>query len=60
MGTIEWRSEWPRTLGVDFIVIPPTALMTDIDNNDADADDDNADEDALLPYTFFLYLKCIL
>ena len=58
MGTIKWRSEWPRTLGVDFIVIPPTALMTGIDNNNAD--DDNADEDALLAYTFFLYLKYTL
>ena len=58
MGAIEWRSAWHRTLGVDFIVIPPTALMTDIDNNDAD--NDNTDEDALLAYTFFLYLKCIL
>ena len=49
--TIEWRSKWPRTLRFDFIVISPIALMTDIDNNDAD--DNNADEDALLVYLAF-------
>ena len=49
--TIEWRSKWPRTLRFDFIVISSIALMTDIDNNDAD--DNNADEDALLVYLAF-------
>ena len=51
MQAIEWRSKWPRTLRFDFIVISPIALMTDIDNNDAD--DNNADEDALLVYLAF-------